>query len=83
MESHQISNREEQTSVSLALVASHHHRREESHLKETNIIFIHHNMFYYKRILCLNRHFNPNSNPNVTNFGPRAKPTFKITNNLD
>jgi hypothetical protein len=74
----------EQTSVSLALVASHHQEiREESHLIETNIIFIHHNLSYYKRILCLNRHSNSNPNPNVIDFGPRAKPTFKMTNNLD
>jgi hypothetical protein len=36
---------------------------------------------YYKRILCLNKH--SNSNPNVTDFGPKAKPTFKMTNNLN
>jgi hypothetical protein len=83
MESHQINNREEQTSVSLTLTASHHQKIEESHLKETNIIFIHHQLSYYKRILCLNRHSNSNFNPNVINFGSRAKPTFKMTNNLD
>jgi hypothetical protein len=75
----------EQTSIPLALAASHHQRIEESHLKETNKIFIHHQLSYYKRILCLNRHSNsnPNPNPNVIDFGPRVKPTFKMTNNLN
>jgi hypothetical protein len=82
MESHQTSNREEETSISPALAASHHQKiKEESHLIETNIIFIHHNLSYYKRTLGLNRHSNPN--PNVTNFWPKAKPTFKMTNNLN
>jgi hypothetical protein len=40
LESHQINNREEQTSVLLASAASHHQKIEESHLKETNIFFI-------------------------------------------
>jgi hypothetical protein len=31
LESHQINNREEQTSVSLALAASHHQKIERSH----------------------------------------------------
>jgi hypothetical protein len=45
MESHQISNREEQTSVSLALVASRHQKIEESHLKEIKLFF--HNIIIY------------------------------------
>jgi hypothetical protein len=73
----------EQTSISLALAASHHQRIDESHLKETNIIFIHHQMSYYKKILCLNRHSNSNHNSNVIDFGPMIKLTFKMTNNLD
>jgi hypothetical protein len=66
-----LTKMKEQISVSLALAASHHQKRRwESHLIETNIIFIHHNLSYYKRILCLNKH--SNFTPNVTNFGPKA-----------